>query len=159
MHYVIHGPGCCNNSYLLNLSMNFVPPAGIEPAISRLKAGSFTTQLQGELPPALRGCLLTFMFKHLCHTILPRPVHSVIQRPLFLRFFSSSSKTSRTTFSISSFVYFFPSYFIVEVKGLEPPTLCLQSRCSSQLSYTPKIKNPPVVCGRISHLTTLSVLT
>ena len=30
-----------------------------------------------------------------------------------------------------------PRYF-VEKKGLEPSTLCLQSRCSSQLSYNPK---------------------
>jgi hypothetical protein len=27
----------------------------------------------------------------------------------------------------------------VEVNGVEPMTPCLQSRCSSQLSYTPKI--------------------
>ena len=26
---------------------------------------------------------------------------------------------------------------LVEVMGLEPTTPCLQSRCSSQLSYTP----------------------
>jgi hypothetical protein len=27
----------------------------------------------------------------------------------------------------------------VEVNGVEPMTLCLQSRCSSQLSYTPDL--------------------
>ena len=27
---------------------------------------------------------------------------------------------------------------MVEVVGFEPTTLCLQGRCSSQLSYTPK---------------------
>ena len=27
----------------------------------------------------------------------------------------------------------------VEIDGVEPTTLCLQSRCSSQLSYIPKI--------------------
>ena len=27
--------------------------------------------------------------------------------------------------------------FFVEIVGVEPTTLCLQSRCSSQLSYTP----------------------
>ena len=27
--------------------------------------------------------------------------------------------------------------FFVEIDGFEPTTLCLQSRCSSQLSYTP----------------------
>ena len=27
--------------------------------------------------------------------------------------------------------------WVVEVDGVEPTTLCLQSRCSSQLSYTP----------------------
>ena len=27
---------------------------------------------------------------------------------------------------------------MVEVNGFEPMTLCLQSRCSSQLSYTPE---------------------
>ena len=26
---------------------------------------------------------------------------------------------------------------LVEIDGFEPTTLCLQSRCSSQLSYTP----------------------
>jgi len=30
------------------------------------------------------------------------------------------------------------SNFVVETMGLEPTTPCLQSRCSSQLSYTPK---------------------
>jgi hypothetical protein len=32
-----------------------------------------------------------------------------------------------------------PSYvrFVVEVTGIEPATLCVQGRCSSQLSYTP----------------------
>ena len=29
-----------------------------------------------------------------------------------------------------------PALF-VEIDGFEPTTLCLQSRCSSQLSYTP----------------------
>ena len=29
------------------------------------------------------------------------------------------------------------SVFMVEIVGVEPTTLCLQSRCSSQLSYTP----------------------
>jgi hypothetical protein len=28
---------------------------------------------------------------------------------------------------------------MVETSGLEPPTPCLQSRCSSQLSYVPVI--------------------
>ena len=27
--------------------------------------------------------------------------------------------------------------YFVEIVGVEPTTLCLQSRCSSQLSYTP----------------------
>ena len=27
--------------------------------------------------------------------------------------------------------------FVVETRGLEPPTPCLQSRCSSRLSYVP----------------------
>ena len=31
------------------------------------------------------------------------------------------------------------SGLVVEIVGVEPTTLCLQSRCSSQLSYTPKI--------------------
>ena len=30
-------------------------------------------------------------------------------------------------------------FCFVEIVGVEPTTLCLQSRCSSQLSYTPKI--------------------
>ena len=32
-----------------------------------------------------------------------------------------------------------PSYvrFVVEVTGIEPATLCVQGRCSSQLSYIP----------------------
>ena len=29
------------------------------------------------------------------------------------------------------------SGLVVEIVGVEPTTLCLQSRCSSQLSYTP----------------------
>ena len=29
-------------------------------------------------------------------------------------------------------------FCFVEIVGVEPTTLCLQSRCSSQLSYTPK---------------------
>lgn len=29
------------------------------------------------------------------------------------------------------------SRLLVEIVGVEPTTLCLQSRCSSQLSYTP----------------------
>ena len=38
-----------------------------------------------------------------------------------------------------------PSPGIVEVNGVEPMTLCLQSRCSSQLSYTPAISWQSVV--------------
>ena len=30
--------------------------------------------------------------------------------------------------------------FFVEIVGVEPTTLCLQSRCSSQLSYTPVLR-------------------
>ena len=42
----------------------------------------------------------------------------------------------------------------MEVDGVEPTTLCLQSRCSSQLSYTPEY----VVLSRLELLTpTLSV--
>ena len=33
---------------------------------------------------------------------------------------------------------------VVETSGLEPPTPCVQSRCSSQLSYVPR----PVAPGR-----------
>ena len=29
----------------------------------------------------------------------------------------------------------------VEVNGFEPMTLCVQGRCSSQLSYTPKLES------------------
>ena len=44
--------------------------------------------------------------------------------------------------------------WVVEVDGVEPTTLCLQSRCSSQLSYTPGY----VVLSRLELLTpTLSV--
>ena len=32
--------------------------------------------------------------------------------------------------------------FIVEIVGVEPTTPCLQSRCSSQLSYTPMLGSP-----------------
>ena len=31
---------------------------------------------------------------------------------------------------------------LVEIVGVEPTTPCLQSRCSSQLSYTPKLCSP-----------------
>ena len=48
--------------------------------------------------------------------------------------FSSRNKqkkqTHRNSESVSEFV---------EIDGVEPTTLCLQSRCSSQLSYIPKI--------------------
>ena len=30
--------------------------------------------------------------------------------------------------------------FVVETMGLEPTTSCLQSRCSSQLSYVPRMR-------------------
>ena len=36
---------------------------------------------------------------------------------------------------------------MVEPKGLEPSTSCLQSRCSSQLSYGPVVPNSPVIYG------------
>ena len=47
----------------------------------------------------------------------------------------------------------------VEIVGVEPTTLCLQGRCSSQLSYTPEKKLiKPVVPSRLELLTpTLSV--
>ena len=32
--------------------------------------------------------------------------------------------------------------FVVEIVGVEPTTPCLQSRCSSQLSYTPILGSP-----------------
>ena len=32
--------------------------------------------------------------------------------------------------------------FVVEIVGVEPTTPCLQSRCSSQLSYTPMLGSP-----------------
>ena len=32
--------------------------------------------------------------------------------------------------------------FLVEIVGVEPTTPCLQSRCSSQLSYTPMLGSP-----------------
>ena len=35
----------------------------------------------------------------------------------------------------------------MEIVGVEPTTLCLQSRCSSQLSYTPKFLFLLSVCG------------
>ena len=31
---------------------------------------------------------------------------------------------------------------LVEIVGVEPTTPCLQSRCSSQLSYTPMLGSP-----------------
>src|SRR5437762_707700 len=38
--------------------------------------------------------------------------------------------------------------FAVETMGLEPTTPCLQSRCSSQLSYVPEFgRRPTVSCG------------
>ena len=46
----------------------------------------------------------------------------------------------------------------VEIVGVEPTTPCLQSRCSSQLSYTPRIFKNFVVPSRLELLTpTLSV--
>ena len=48
--------------------------------------------------------------------------------------------------------------FVVEIVGVEPTTPCLQSRCSSQLSYTPRIFKNFVVPSRLELLTpTLSV--
>jgi hypothetical protein len=48
---------------------------------------------------------------------------------------------------------------IVEVNGVEPMTPCVQGRCSSQLSYTPRTSsNLLVVPSRFELLTpTLSV--
>ncbi len=46
----------------------------------------------------------------------------------------------------------------VEIDGVEPTTLCLQSRCSSQLSYIPIFQSLVVVLSRLELLTpTLSV--
>ena len=46
--------------------------------------------------------------------------------------FSSRNKTKKQTHRNSGSVSGF-----VEIDGVEPTTLCLQSRCSSQLSYIP----------------------
>ena len=47
---------------------------------------------------------------------------------------------------------------VVEIVGVEPTTPCLQSRCSSQLSYTPRKFKNLVVPSRLELLTpTLSV--
>ncbi len=44
-------------------------------------------------------------------------------------------------------------FYVVEVDGVEPTTPCLQSRCSSQLSYTPIVlMNFPVVCNGIAKV-------
>src|SRR5205814_642701 len=41
---------------------------------------------------------------------------------------------------------------LVETMGLEPTTPCLQSRCSSQLSYVPEFgRRPTVWCGLDPH--------
>ena len=34
---------------------------------------------------------------------------------------------------------FYPRLIMVELKGVEPLTPCLQSRCSDQLSYSPTV--------------------
>ena len=50
--------------------------------------------------------------------------------------------------------------YLVEIVGVEPTTPCLQSRCSSQLSYTPVrlFRRTLVVPSRLELLTpTLSV--
>ena len=47
--------------------------------------------------------------------------------------------------------------YFVEIVGVEPTTLCLQSRCSSQLSYTPFLFFSSVCCvgfARQSVITT-----
>ena len=38
--------------------------------------------------------------------------------------------------------YIGKNHIMVEPKGLEPSTSCLQSRCSSQLSYDPLVNSP-----------------
>ena len=48
------------------------------------------------------------------------------------KLFSSRNKQKKQTHSNSESVS-----EIVEIDGVEPTTLCLQSRCSSQLSYIP----------------------
>ena len=40
----------------------------------------------------------------------------------------------------------------VEIDGVEPTTLCLQSRCSSQLSYIPKICRPEQIWTADPHI-------
>ena len=53
------------------------------------------------------------------------------------KLFSSRNKQKKQTHRDSESVSEF-----VEIDGVEPTTLCLQSRCSSQLSYIPKICRP-----------------
>ena len=52
------------------------------------------------------------------------------------------SGTSQCYSSVSIVYSATPAYiFFVEVAGIEPVTLCVQGRCSSQLSYTPNPLN------------------
>ena len=65
--------------------------------------------------------------------------------------YSTRQVHTKKEFSISTELF-------VEIVGVEPTTPCLQSRCSSQLSYTPRIFKNFVVPSRLELLTpTLSV--
>ena len=55
-------------------------------------------------------------------------------------FYLSKSSNPDTSFELTLLLYYLlahPFQTTVEIVGVEPTTLCLQSRCSSQLSYTP----------------------
>ena len=47
--------------------------------------------------------------------------------------------------------------YFVEIVGVEPTTLCLQSRCSSQLSYTPFLFFSSVCCVGLVHRSVITI--
>ena len=62
-------------------------------------------------------------------------------------FTSSNNLTTFISSDRQNFFLFFHSFILVEVKRVELLTPCLQSRCSSQLSYTPIPLNSMVGLG------------
>ena len=47
--------------------------------------------------------------------------------------------------------------YFVEIVGVEPTTLCLQSRCSSQLSYTPFLFFSSVCCVGFARQSVITI--
>ena len=74
------------------------------------------------------ACLILSLHINPCHELVPK-----LNRPTIV-----SIKTGVVKhIMVLNSLHYNPSKLLVEMRGLEPRTPCLQSRCSSQLSYIP----------------------